>query len=99
MTAGPEVTPRRRAAIVSLHHPQIGINPLSLRNLTAVLGVPKSTCSDIYRHAIKNAAAKRLVETEAASANVPARAADESASGRGSKDADVFLKGIDFRAR
>ena len=59
------------------------------------MGVPKSTCSDIYRHAIKNAAAKRLVQTEAASASVPARAANESAGGRGSKDADVFLKGID----
>lgn len=95
MTAGPEVTPRCRAAIVSLHHPQIGINLLSFRDLTAVLGVPKSICSDIYKHAIKNAAAKRLVETEAASASVPARTADESASGSGSEDADVFLKGID----
>jgi len=29
------------------------------------LGVPKSTCGNIYKHGLKNATAKRLVQTEA----------------------------------
>jgi hypothetical protein len=29
------------------------------------MGVPKSTCCNIYKHALKNAAAKQLVQTEA----------------------------------
>jgi len=62
---GLEITPRRRAAIVALHHPQLGVNPLSFRKISATLRVPKSTCGDIYKHALKNATAKRLVQTEA----------------------------------
>ena len=95
MPAGPEVTPRCRVAIVSLGHSQIGINPLSLCNLAAVLGVAKTTYSETYKHAIKNTAARWLVEMEATSASVSAQVAIESASGRSSEDADVFFKGID----
>jgi len=62
---GLEVTPCHRAAIVALHHRQLGVNPLSFRKISATLGVPKSTCGDIYKHALNNATAKRLVQTEA----------------------------------
>jgi predicted XRE-type DNA-binding protein len=56
-----EITPRRRAAIVALHYPQLGLNPLSLRKITEFLEVPKSICAHIYKHAFKNAAAQQLV--------------------------------------
>jgi len=39
----------------------LGVNPLSLRKITEILEVPKSTCAHIYKHALKNAAQKRLV--------------------------------------
>jgi hypothetical protein len=46
---GPEITPCHPAAIVALQHPQLSVNPLSLRKITAILGVPKSTCVNIYK--------------------------------------------------
>jgi hypothetical protein len=55
------ITPLRRAAIVALHPPQLGVNPLSLRKIRKILDVPKSTCAHIYKHALANAAAKRLM--------------------------------------
>jgi len=60
-----EITPHRRAAIVALYHPQLGDNSFSFRKIWAILGVPKSICGDIYKHALENATAKRLVQTEA----------------------------------
>ena len=78
---GFEITPRRRAAIVALHHPQLGVNPLSLRKITEILEVPKSTCAHIYKHALKNAAAKRLV-------------VELAREGRDT-ECDAFLAGID----
>jgi hypothetical protein len=62
---GLEITPCRCAAIVALHHPPLGVNPLSFGKISATLGVSKSTSGDIYKHALKNATAKRLVQTQA----------------------------------
>ncbi|KAF8543698.1 hypothetical protein BDD12DRAFT_874145 [Trichophaea hybrida] len=85
MKRGPEITPRRRAAIVALHHPQLGVNPLSFRKIAASLGVPKATCRNIYKHALKNAAAKQQLQAE-----VDKQLAAESYS-----EGDKFLAGID----
>jgi len=80
---GLEITLLRRAAIVALHHSQLGVNPLSFRKISATLGVPKSTCGDIYKHALKNATAKRLVQTEAG--GNPGSIAEREVERRGSK--------------
>ena len=62
--AGPcsEITPRRCAVLVALHHglPQVGLAPVSFRNIEAMLGIPKSTCCNIYKHALKNATHRHL---------------------------------------
>lgn len=52
-----EITPRRRTVLVALHHglPQIGLAPVPFRKIEAILGIPKSTCCNIYKHALKNA--------------------------------------------
>ena len=77
--AGPEITPRRRALLVTLLHglPQIGVAPVPLRTIQSMLGVPKSTCSNIYKHALKNATLNRYSKRDCAA-----------------EDADVFLAGI-----
>lgn len=82
---GPEVTPRRRAAIVALHHPQPGVKPLSFRKIAASLGVPRSTCENIYHHALKNAVEKRRQRPEV----------DEQLETERSSEDDEFLAGID----
>jgi hypothetical protein len=45
--------------IVTLHHAIPGFDPLSFKKIVQVVGVATSTCGDIYRHALKNATAKR----------------------------------------
>ena len=62
---GLEITPCHCTAIVALHHPQLGVNPLSFRKISVTSGVPKSTCGDILKHALQNATAKWLMQTEA----------------------------------
>ena len=56
-----EITPRHRAVLVALHHclPQIGLSPVSFRKIEAILGIPKSTCCNIYTHALTNATRRR----------------------------------------
>lgn len=49
-----EITPRRRAAIVTLRQ----ASNISFRNISTLLNIPKSTCNNIYRHAVKNVQAK-----------------------------------------
>ena len=80
--AAPEITPRRRALLVTLQHgiPQIGVAPVSLRTIQSMLGVPKSTYSNIYKHALKNATLNRHSERDCARTSA--------------EDADVFLAGI-----
>ena len=62
--AGPcsEITPCRRAVLVALHHglPQVGLAPVSFRKIEAMLGIPKSTCCNIYKPALKNATHRHL---------------------------------------
>ena len=87
--AGPEITPRRCAAIVALHHPLLGVNSLSLRMITAILEVSQSTCVHIYKHALNNAAEKRLVQTEATSTRL---AAELEREGRDT-ECDTFWQG------
>ena len=77
--AGPEITPRRRALLVTLLHglPQIGVSPVPLRTIQSMLRVPKSTCSNIYKHVLKNATLNQHSKQDCAAEN-----------------ADVFLAGI-----
>ena len=77
--AGPEITPRRHALLVTLLHglPQIVVAPVPLRTIQSMLGVPKSTCCNIYKHALKNATLNRHSKRVCAA-----------------EDADVFLVGI-----
>ena len=83
--AGPEITPRRRALLVAVHHgiPQIGVAPVSLRTIQSMLGVPKSTCSNIYKYALKNATLNQHSERDCARTSA--------------EDADVFMAGIQAR--
>ena len=60
---GKEVTPRRRAAIITMK--SFGC---SSRNIAAQTNVPKSTVNNIYRHALQNAANKRLEDCVSSSA-------------------------------
>lgn len=68
---GTEVTPRRRAVIVALRHgiAELGVKPVPLRKIAATIGVPKSTCDDIYKHALKNATAKRDAAKDSGDSN------------------------------
>jgi predicted XRE-type DNA-binding protein len=79
---GLEITLHRRTAIVALHHAQLGVNTLSLKKITEMLEVPKSTCTHIYKHAFTNAAAKWLV-------------VQLEREGRDTTECDAFLAGID----
>ena len=89
--AGPEITPRRRALLVALRHglPEIGVAPVSFRKIQSILGVPKSTCSDIYKHALKNATAtahRQLTNDDSD---------QQEAASLSAESADVFLAGIE----
>jgi transposase len=55
LCTGPEVTPRRRASIVTLAF--IG---LPFRKIEQITGVRKSTANVIFRHAVTNATDKRI---------------------------------------
>ena len=63
---GTAVTPRRRAAIITMK--SFGY---SSRNIAAQTNVPKSTVNNIYRHALQNAARKRLEDCASTSACGP----------------------------
>ena len=63
---GKEVTPRCRAAIITMK--SFGC---SSRNIAAQTNVPKSTVNNIYRHALQNAARKRLEDCVSTSASGP----------------------------
>lgn len=62
---GPEVTPRHRTLIVTLCHgiPELGVPPKPVRTVAMLLGIPKSTCFNIYRHTYNNALQKRTGPT------------------------------------
>jgi len=85
--------------MVVLHYVNSGINPLSLRKISAILRVPKSSCAQIYKRALQNAAEKRLVQTEATIERLAAErsislGADLDREGRGTK-CDIVFAGLD----
>jgi len=41
------------------------MGPLSFRKISEILGVAKSICGNIYKHAVNNVAATQLVQTDA----------------------------------
>ena len=86
--AGLEITPHRRAVLVSLHgQPRLGTLPLSYRQIGTILGVPKSTCGNIYKHALRNAEKKAAAKRQEDSAIRSLH--------REPEDVEVFLAGID----
>jgi len=56
---GKEITPRRRAAIVTLRCLDI---PMTFKKIKDITGVSTSTASDIWRHALANARSARLAQ-------------------------------------
>ena len=74
-TPGSDITPRRRAAIVVLRQlPEVSsgaFKPLSFRQIGSTLGISKSTCNDIYRHALKNAQSQQVSVGTTGSYQVP----------------------------
>ena len=66
--AGPKITPHRRAQLVTLFHgiPLIGVAPVTLGTIQSMLRVPKSTCSNSYKHALKNATLNRYLKHDSA---------------------------------
>jgi len=52
MIIGKEVTPRRRAVIITLRSLP---NPISYAKIKVLTGIPSSTANDIWRHAVENA--------------------------------------------
>ena len=69
---GPEITPRRRASVLTLR--TIPGRPFTFRQIEALFGVPRSTASDICRHALTNVIEKR--EEERKRANEPDESED-----------------------
>ncbi|RPA94324.1 hypothetical protein L873DRAFT_1937458 [Choiromyces venosus 120613-1] len=57
---GKEITPRRRAAIVTLRCLDV---PMTFKKIHEITGVSSSTASDIWRHALENARNARLTAT------------------------------------
>ncbi|RPB00568.1 hypothetical protein L873DRAFT_1897545 [Choiromyces venosus 120613-1] len=57
---GKEITPRRRAAIVTLRCLKI---PMTFKKIKDITGVSTSTVSDIWRHALANARSAQLAVT------------------------------------
>ena len=67
----------------------MGIPPLSYRQIETILGVPESTCGNIYKHALRDAEKKA-----AAKRQDPKDSAIRSLH-REPEDVEVFLAGID----
>ena len=82
---GLEITPRRRALLVALRHglPQIGVAPVPFRTIQSILQVPKSTCNNIYKHALKNA----TVNWQNSGLHLPV---ERDCTSTSAEDADIF---------
>ena len=68
---------------------RIGIAPLSLKTIESITGVSKSTCNDIYKHALKNATAGRQ------NLHLERDRDRQQAACASAEEADVFLAGIE----
>jgi transposase len=84
---GPEITPRRRASIVTLAFLRV-----PFRQIEQMTGVSKSTAHNIVRNAVTNAADKRLAAiSSAGDLEGEERASGAGASGAGASGADGLL--------